>query len=167
MFEQPTMPRAGALGTRGRVAAAGFSGVTESHRDDGDVLRVVERVAVEPHPAPQAFATRVVPRNSRGVNSGSRGLSRNQDFRRRAGHQNRARTEREVLLANSTRANLGEQFGQGLSQAAPEIAASNQPLLEQTRDNGFSVPDHHFSAANRGDHFEVGRNEHQIRVRPG
>src|SRR5690348_17745544 len=100
------MPGASAFRTRRIVAAAAAAGITESHRHDRDARVVVEGVAVYAHPCAQAFAARIVPRNSCRVDFRARRLTDNQDSRAGACAQYGIGSEWQMLFADAAGANL-------------------------------------------------------------
>ena len=77
--DQPFPPQRGAFGTRRRVTALSASRIAKSHRDNGDVLRVIEASFRYPHPFAQAIARGIGKRNAAGMDFCARRLARDQN----------------------------------------------------------------------------------------
>ena len=92
-------PQWGAFATRRPVAARRTARVTQTHRDDGHTISVVEAFGVDTHPFAQSLAAAVVPRNAARMHPRTRRLANDQDRCRGTGLKHWARPHRQVCFA--------------------------------------------------------------------
>ncbi len=110
--QQPVAPKRCAFRARRRIAAVRqATGVAKAHRHYGDAGFIVEGGAVHLQPSAQTVAGGVVPRDAGRVHPGAGCLADNQQTRGRGGTKDRARTEREMIGADTTGADFGGQRG--------------------------------------------------------
>ena len=113
-----------------KVSAADVaSRVTVSYRDNGDPRLVVELVAVESHPGAQAVAARVVPGNAGLMDARARGLSHDEQARRGAASQHRARSQRQMSGAYAACPDFLEQCVEFCLHVAFHRSDSYLPLV--------------------------------------
>ena len=78
-----------ALGSRGEISGAPGARVAEAHRYQGDLARVIERLAIDPEPFAQAVPARIFPRYAAGMDPPAWGLADDQDARSRVRGEDR------------------------------------------------------------------------------
>ena len=103
-------PRGCALRSRWQVARVPRSRITESHRQYGNLRRIVKGRLVNSHPFTQAVATRIVERNAGLMHFTSGGLSGNQNPSTGMNLQYRTWAQRQVFRAEFAAANFGNKF---------------------------------------------------------
>ncbi len=102
---------------RGIPASRQAAGIAEPDADECYAPRVVEDLAREPEPRPQALARGIVPRHAGLVHLGSRRLSANEKPRRGEGLEDRARAERQMLGTDPAGADAGEECREARASA--------------------------------------------------
>jgi len=102
-------PRRGTLGSRRQIARRSRARVTEAHRDDRDLVGVVELLRGHAHPRSKSDAGGVVERNPAFVNATSRGLTCDYYARARSSLKDGTRAVRQRLSAQCTRGDVGQK----------------------------------------------------------
>ncbi len=96
-------PMLGAFRPWRQVNGFSGSGITKSHAENGNFLRIVKHTAVNAHPAPQTVTAGVIEGNAGGMHPPARRLANNENAGRLGNLENRARTERQMGLAGIAR----------------------------------------------------------------
>ncbi len=115
---QPRVPQRCAFGAWRQITALAGTGVAQSHRHDRDMALVVEALAIQFQPRAQQIARGIVPRQAGLVDAAAGRLSDDQQACGRARAQHRTRAERQMRLAQSACAGLGEGASKGASEGA-------------------------------------------------
>jgi len=106
--QQPDMPERRAFRPRSAIAALGRAGIAKPHRQMCD-RSGVEFIAVQPKPAAQPIARRIVPNDATQMNAARRRLPNQQNARLPAQVNDGLGAERQVLFADTALPDVSKQ----------------------------------------------------------